>query len=130
MILRARKLFTLDRHKNSMNKVIQLCLRTLLFCGINSPADNCLVVLSAVFFNRVTHAVFHFYSLDTPSLEYTGPVCITFFYSMYGIDMGSLLVFTSFRGEDNPVFMRSGDRGDTWHEAAVSTTISYEERVG
>jgi len=49
---------------------------------------------------------------------------------MYGPSMGSLRVLTTGRGTDNPVLKLHGDQGDKWHEAAISTTVSKEERVG
>ena len=48
---------------------------------------------------------------------------------MYGKTMGSLLVFTSSRGEDKPSFQRVHDQGQRWHEAVVSTRISSNEKV-
>ena len=48
---------------------------------------------------------------------------------MYGMQMGSLVVFTSSRGVENRVFTRSHDRGSPWHEAAVSANISENGKV-
>ena len=81
-------------------------------------------------FSNIQYDVFHqIYSLDTPVFTYTGDVCIKFFYSMYGSDIGSLVVLTSFRGVDNRVFTLFHDKGKLWHEAAVSTNISKNGKV-
>jgi len=63
-------------------------------------------------------------------LEHSGPICIKFFYRMYGGDMGSLFVLASNAWLTQPLFSRSGDQRDDWHEATVDTYVSNHERVG
>ena len=68
-------------------------------------------------------------SLDTPAIEYSGQVCVRFFYSMHGPGVGSLFVLTSSSGVKKLAFTRSHDQGIPWHEAAVSTRISKNGKV-
>ena len=44
--------------------------------------------------------------------------------------MGSLLVLASHSWLKEPLFSRSGDQRDDWHEATVDTSVSNHERVG
>ena len=48
---------------------------------------------------------------------------------MFGRDIGSLLVLTSSRGIDHPVFSRSYDQGNSWREAVFSAKITNKEKV-
>ncbi|KAM7427033.1 hypothetical protein ABFA07_021757 [Porites harrisoni] len=54
--------------------------------------------------------------LKSPPLKFRGTMCLSFYYHMYGSDIGSLKV--SFNGKD--VFSRSGNKGNTWLKASVS----------
>ncbi|CAH3142232.1 unnamed protein product [Porites lobata] len=54
--------------------------------------------------------------LKSPPLKFSGTMCLSFYYHMYGSDIGSLKV--SFNGKD--VFSRSGNKGNTWLKASVS----------
>ena len=54
--------------------------------------------------------------LKSPPLKFSGTLCLSFYYHMYGSDIGSLKV--SFNGKD--VFSRSGNKGNTWLKASVS----------
>ena len=54
--------------------------------------------------------------LNSPSLKFSGNMCLGFFYHMYGSDIGSLKV--SINGKE--VFSRSGNKGNTWLKASVT----------
>ena len=70
------------------------------------------------------------YSLATPGIRYTGPVCIRFAYHVYGESIGALLVYTRFHGSpSNPIFNQTGQLGDRWIEAAVDAVLIYAESV-
>ena len=67
--------------------------------------------------------------METPILGYAGEICIKFLYMIHGAGIGGLLVLTSNRGIDYPVFKRSSDQGKTWHEASFSVKIVKIEKV-
>jgi len=48
---------------------------------------------------------------------------------MYGTGVGHLTVYTSYRGENYPVFQVYNNQGDQWLETSIDTTISYAEKV-
>ena len=54
--------------------------------------------------------------LKSPSLKFSGNMCLGFFYHMYGSNIGSLKV--SINGKE--VFSRSGNKGNTWLKASVT----------
>ena len=54
--------------------------------------------------------------LKSPSLKFSGNMCLGFFYHMYGSNIGSLKV--SINGKE--VFSRSGNKGNAWLKASVS----------
>ena len=54
--------------------------------------------------------------LRSPSLKFSGNMCLGFFYHMYGSNIGSLKV--SINGKE--VFSRSGNKGNTWLKASVT----------
>ena len=53
-----------------------------------------------------------------------GQVCLSFYYSMYGSDMGRLQIFTNQRDTNiipsNPLFDVSGDQGNTYKYQSVT----------
>ena len=73
--------------------------------------------------------IFHRNSLETPTLSYSGRICIRFFYLMKGYWMGNLFVFVSSLGEHNYVFIHRDNIDDKWHAVGVSTTVSREDKV-
>ena len=62
--------------------------------------------------------------LVTHQLGVTGPICVDFFYHMYGADMGSLRLSVLLGPEDVVVWSRSGDQGDKW----IRHTATYQLR--
>ena len=58
--------------------------------------------------------------LNSPKLQFSGNMCLQFFYHMYGGDMGELKVEVN--GVN--VFSKSGDQGNTWHELKKDLNLS------
>ena len=58
--------------------------------------------------------------LHSPKLQFSGNMCLQFFYHMYGSDMGE------FKVEVNGVnvFSKSGDQNNTWHEVKKDLNLS------
>lgn len=54
--------------------------------------------------------------LKSPSLIFSGNMCLSFYYHMYGLGIGSLKV--SINGQE--VFGRSGNKGNAWLKASVT----------
>ncbi len=65
--------------------------------------------------------------LNTPKLQFSGNMCLKFFYHMYGASMGKLNVIVN----GNIVFTEKGDQGNKWLEAAVTVNLSgmYEVKL-
>ncbi len=64
-------------------------------------------------------------SIETGNLQYNGPICISFAYHMFGVNMGRLEVRVGTRN----VWQMSGNQGNTWREAQVATTLLSGEGV-
>lgn len=58
--------------------------------------------------------------LNSPKLQFSGNMCLQFFYHMYGAQMGELKVEVN--GVN--VFSKSGDQGNTWHELKKDLNLS------
>ena len=58
--------------------------------------------------------------LSSPKLQFSGSMCLQFYYHMFGAGMGTLTV--SING--NSVFNASGDKGDMWLKAEVDINLS------
>ena len=58
--------------------------------------------------------------LSSPKLQFSGNMCLQFFYHMYGADMGELKVEVN--GVN--VFSKSGDQTNTWHEVKKDLNLS------
>ena len=58
--------------------------------------------------------------LNSPKLQFSGSMCLQFYYHMYGAGMGTLTVNIS----GNTVFNASGDKGDMWRKAEVDVNLS------
>ena len=71
----------------------------------------------------------HACSLATPGLRFTGNICVRFAYFMYGSGVETLLVYTRFYGESNPVFVKSSEQGNFWLQASIDISIIYADRV-
>ena len=59
--------------------------------------------------------------LNSPVLKFSGKMCLKFFYLMYGATIGRLNVIIN---DTNIVFSASGDKGNKWFEARITTTLS------
>ena len=64
-------------------------------------------------------------TLNSPLLQFSGSMCLQFYYHMYGADMGALTV--SING--NNVFRASGNKGNKWLEAAIDVNLSGKYAV-
>ena len=58
--------------------------------------------------------------LNSPRLQFSGNMCVMFYYHMYGADIATLNVIIT----GNNVFTASGDKGDKWLRAAVDVHVS------
>ena len=58
--------------------------------------------------------------LNSPKLQFSGSMCLQFFYHMYGSAVGT------FNVEVNGVnvFSKSGDQGNIWHEVKKDVNLS------
>ena len=63
--------------------------------------------------------------LNSPELQFSGGMCLQFYYHMYGADMGTLTVNIN----GNSVFNASGDKGNQWWRAAIDVTLSGKYAV-
>lgn len=63
--------------------------------------------------------------LDSPKLQFSGSMCLKFYYHMYGADIGTLNVNIN----GNKVFTASGDQGNKWLIAAVDVNLSGKYAV-
>ena len=70
-----------------------------------------------------------FSSIESPGFDYSGDVCVTFYYHMYGAEMGTLLVYRSNLGIESPLWEISGDQGNSWKFRSIETSISRGEKV-
>ena len=58
--------------------------------------------------------------LISPKLQFSGNMCLQFYYHMYGASMGTLNVFIN----GVTVFSTTGDKGNAWLRNAVSVNLS------
>ncbi|KAL9985794.1 hypothetical protein ACROYT_G008239 [Oculina patagonica] len=58
--------------------------------------------------------------LNTPKLQFSGNMCMKFYYHMYGASMGTLNVILN----GKTVFSAGGNKGNKWLEAAVTVNLS------
>ena len=63
--------------------------------------------------------------LTSPSLKFSGNMCLKFYYHMYGSDIGTLNV--NIHG--NKVFTASGDQGNKWLIAVIDVNLSSGQYV-
>ncbi|ELT98074.1 hypothetical protein CAPTEDRAFT_223844 [Capitella teleta] len=70
-------------------------------------------------------------NLMSNALGVTGDVCLDFYYHMYGEEMGTLNVAVrSASGDDQVVFTKSGDQGDTWfHQTMTLSSLSQTDKI-
>ncbi|KAJ8050665.1 MAM and LDL-receptor class A domain-containing protein 2 [Holothuria leucospilota] len=59
--------------------------------------------------------------LASPPFDRAGIQCLTFFYNIYGDDIGSLFVYKQDEGDNfvSPSWQKSGDQGQYWRQAQV-----------
>ena len=62
-------------------------------------------------------------------LDPTGPLCITLWYNMNGLYMGSLRIFKSVDGVNSLLFEKSGDQGQNWHKAELTVESRSKFKV-
>jgi len=58
--------------------------------------------------------------LSSPLLKFSENMCLKFFYHMYGATIGTLNVTIN----GVTVFSASGNKGNKWLEASISTSLS------
>ena len=64
-------------------------------------------------------------NLNSPKLQFSGSMCLQFYYHMYGIAMGALTV--NVNGIN--VFSASGNKGDEWLNAKIDVNLSGKYTV-
>ena len=57
--------------------------------------------------------------LNSPGLQFSGNMCLKFYYHMYGSDIATLNVMIN----GNNVFTASGDKGNSWLRAAIDVSL-------
>ena len=57
--------------------------------------------------------------LNSPGLQFSGNMCLKFYYHMYGADIATLNVMIN----GNNVFTASGDKGNRWLRAAIDVSL-------
>ena len=55
--------------------------------------------------------------LEKRRLKFTDNTCVTFWYHMYGVDVGYLDVYV----DDMSYFSKEGDQGDQWYKATFKS---------
>ena len=63
----------------------------------------------------------HFARLHSPVIEFKGNTCLTFFYHLYGSEMGTLRVYVD---GTKRVFQASGQKGNRWRVGWTTISLS------
>ena len=63
--------------------------------------------------------------LNSPKLQFSGSMCLKFYYHMYGADIATLNVII----KGNTVFTASGNKGNKWLRAAIDISLSGKHAV-
>ena len=63
--------------------------------------------------------------LNSPMLQFSGSMCLKFYYHMYGANIATLNVII----KGNNVFTASGNKGDKWLRAAIDVSLSGKHAV-
>ena len=63
--------------------------------------------------------------LNSPMLQFSGSMCLKFYYHMYGADIATLNVTIN----GNKVFAASGNKGNKWLSAAIDISLSGTHAV-
>ncbi|KAK3600319.1 hypothetical protein CHS0354_006681 [Potamilus streckersoni] len=88
-------------------------------------ADDYYMHIDASLGNKNSNAI-----LRHAGLYRSGPACLTFWYHMYGKDMGKLILYTSRNDERiTTVWCKSGDQGNNWNFAAVDVEVCPDVSV-
>jgi len=66
----------------------------------------------------------------TKTYPATSGNCVQFYYSMYGLDMGTLNLKTYVNGQLSTVFTQAGNQGNRWILAQVTVSSSTPFQVG
>ena len=60
----------------------------------------------------------------------SGEACMTFFYHMYGSDIGSLIVYQNIHGVDIQLWRKDKNLGKQWWKAEVQLKVASSYQVG
>ena len=63
--------------------------------------------------------------LNSPMLQFSGSMCLKFYYHMYGANIATLNVII----KGNKVFTASGNKGNKWLRAAIDISLSGKHAV-
>ena len=63
--------------------------------------------------------------LNSPKLQFSGSMCLTFYYHMYGAGIATLNVII----KGNNVFTASGNKDKKWLRAAIDVSLSGKHAV-
>ena len=63
--------------------------------------------------------------LESPKLQFSGAMCLSFYYHMYGASMGTLNVYIN----GVKVFTASGDKGNMWLRKYLNVNFSGMKAV-
>ena len=63
--------------------------------------------------------------LNSPKLQFSGSMCLKFYYHMYGANIATLNVII----KGNTVFTASGNKGNKWLRAAIDVSLSGKHAV-
>ena len=63
--------------------------------------------------------------LNSPKLQFSGSMCLKFYYHMYGANIATLNVII----KGNNVFTASGNKGNKWLRAAIDVSLSGKHAV-
>lgn len=69
--------------------------------------------------------------IKSPTISPTpGGSCLTFWYSMYGPNIGSLNLYTQTQAIlGNPIWTRRGNQGNSWRKAQVTVSVPVQFNV-
>ncbi|XP_013409923.1 MAM and LDL-receptor class A domain-containing protein 1 isoform X1 [Lingula anatina] len=60
--------------------------------------------------------------ITSPNLNVTGTICVSFWYHMYGVEMGYLKVYRDTGVVRSPIMVLSGNKGNKWLQATITLT--------
>ena len=62
-------------------------------------------------------------SLTTEPIPISGEVCVSFYYMMYGNNLGSLEIYTEKDGSSKPALLLKENKGKRWYQAQVTINL-------